>query len=431
MAVKINNRQAYKANIDLAFEYNDKRIKIKSERIVYLMIEHDYENRVLPVIYISLTLSDDLYTKVIKYKESAKFYLKITKKNKNSIASISKKAIEGTFNYVPSTTNPNYSEDLNLDIDMDDGSYKRIMIGLVSIELTNSLRQSYNSIYKSVDTETLIGIAIAGTRPVIEKIKYNTKYNSILLPPVTTRYKFLEYIFDKDPWYNTKFRYFMDFEKSYLVSKEGNGIDAQDGQFTDVLVDIRSVTEDEAYYDGIEIKNNAYYIYINPANSNVVVNESTDKVTNRIIGVDEDGIQSLSLDINNTKGSTVKNLFLRTSNASIIKNEMETNTVIVEILKNHIDGSAFTPNKCIIVKNYGEYSKYNGKYLIMYKKEFYKTIGGEFVLSCMVGLKKIGKVQTLYSKKEARRSGRAVSSTISKTSTAYKKDTANITLRNR
>ena len=425
MASKKKNTslKSYNATIDLAFENNGKRTNIESEKISYIMIEHDYENQVLPIIYISVSVNNELYSDIIKYKESAKFYLNIKKINKNSMASLSKNTISGTFNYIPSTTNPNYQEDLSDKNTVPDASYKRIMIGLVSIELTNKLRKSFNGVYRNIDQKTLIGMALEGTDCVIESVSYNETYSSILVPPIASRYKLLEFIFGKNNFYDTNFRYFMDFEKSYLTSKKGNAISAGDGQLSSVIVDIRSVTEEESYYDGIAIRNGSYYIYINPSDSNVTLNEGTEKVANQIVSVDEDTVQQLDLDINNTKGSTTKQMFIRTDNAALYKNELETNTIIVEIVKKHIDGSAFTPNKSILVNNFGEYSKYNGKYLIIYKKEFFKCVAGEFIMSCNVGLKKIGNIQPAGSTKKINSSGYS-SNSASRTTTASQRGTS-------
>ena len=264
-----------------------------------------------------------------------------------------------------------------------------------------------------------MSLALEGTNYIAEKITYNTHYNSILVPPLTSRYRLLEFIFNSDPFYDTKFRYFMDFERSYLLSKSGNSVDSGDGQLSSIIVDIRSITENEAYYDGVEVKNDAYYVYINPINSNVTLEQGIEKVANQIVAVDEDKIEIVDLDINKTEGSDTKQMFIRTDNVSVYKNELETNTIIVEIVKQHIDGSIFTPNKCISINNYGEYSKYNGKYIMIYKREFYKCVAGEFVMSCNVGLRRIGNLNNS-------KSTSATSSSAIKKSTSNNKNTSRL-----
>ena len=419
---KVSPRQAYNATIELAFDYNGTREKIPSERIVYVLIESDYENEVLPIIYVTLAVDSKLYTNIIKYKQSAKFYMSIKKVNKNSTLSISKEILSGSFSYIPSANNPNYTEELISDTD--GNSYRRIMIGLVSIELTNKLRKSFNSIENETDTETLIAMALDGTNCIVEKPAYNDYYKSILIPPIASRYRLLEFIFNRNAFYDTMFRYFMDFKRSYLTSKKGDAIDAGDGSLTSIIIDIRSVTEDEAYYEGVEIKNDAYYVYINPSNSNVILNEGTEKVANQLVAVDEDvPVQFMDLEINKTEGSEEKMVFIRSDNAALVKNELETNTIIVEVLKQNIDGSIFTPDKCITVNNYGEYSRYNGKYLMIYKREFFKCVAGEFIMSCNVGLKRVNNIEP-SNRVVATRKNYAPASNSSKTTTANKKNTS-------
>lgn len=427
-------RQAYSATVELAFDYNNQRVNIEPENIVYVMIESDYENQVLPIIYVVMAVDSDMYTNIIRYKETAKFYLNINKQNKNTVASISKNCISGSFSYIPSAQNPNYTEQLNKDSGFVDTSYRRIMVGLVSIELTNKLRNSFNGVYQGIDQATLIGMALEGTDCIIEELTYNDYFDSIMIPPIASRYKLLQYIFDKGAFYDTNFRYFMDFEKSYLLSKKGDAIDAGDGELSSVIVDIRSVTEDEAYYNGIEIKNGAYYLYINPSNSTVTLNQGTEKVANQLVVVDEEKTSMMDISINKTEGSDIKQSFIRSdtrnqTNAAIYKNELETNSIITEILKQHIDGSPFVPNRSILVNNYGEYSKYNGKYLLAYKKEFFKCVAGEFILSCVVGLKKIGNIEPLNRTVTSRAISTASTQSAIKISSANKKNTTRKAIR--
>lgn len=409
------NRKAYTANISLAFDYDGGRVDIESERISYIMVNSDYEADVLPIIYVSLAVTSDLYTNIIKYKDSAKFYLNIKTANKFSKASINKNNLSGSFSYIPSTTNPNYTENLD-ENGMD--SYKRIMLGLVSIELTNSLRKSFNFIAEDIDQNTLVAIALEGLNPIVEKLKYNNHYDTYIVPPMTSRFKFLEYIFNH-PFYDTKFRFFMDFQNTYLVSKSGNAI-ASDSEINDVIVDIREVTVDEAYYDGISVKNGAYYIYVNSADSNVSVNIGTEKIANQIVAIDDEiETQILSLNINSNDDSSDKKVFIRTKSAAIYKNDLETSSINVEFTKQNVDGSIFTPDRCFMVNNYGEYSKYNGRYLLMYKKEFYRCVGGEFILSTVVGLRKVNDIEH----KSATTDSKTTSKTTS--SSAIRKSSAN------
>ena len=57
--------QSYRASIDLTFDYNENnkenRIDINTRMVQFISIINDYENNVLPVLYISLSADDSLY----------------------------------------------------------------------------------------------------------------------------------------------------------------------------------------------------------------------------------------------------------------------------------------------------------------------------------------------------------------------------------
>jgi hypothetical protein len=414
-------RQAFKANVELIFDNDKERIKIQNENISYIMIDSNYKENNLPIIYIMTAMSSDLYTKVDNYKESAKFYLSISKENVNSNLSISRDTLKDTFSYIISDSNPNYTEELDENTSSLNTSYKRVLLGLTPYSLINILRKSFNQVYNNIDQETLVSLALGNDKKtVVEKLTYNNSYDSLLVSPLSSRKKFLDFIFDKDPFYDTNFMYFIDFDKVYLLSKRGNPVDAEDGQLTSIIVDIRDITAEESYYEGMEVRNNAYYLYVNSVNSNVLLNKGSEKVANQLVAVDEDKDTTVTdININRTTEINTIQTFVRSENVSLLKNELETNSVIVEILKQNIDASIFTPNKEITVSNYTDYSQYDGKYIMIYKKEFYKpTGGGEFIISTTIGLQKLGNIVSVMSKSASNNKSSLATSTTSSKSTS-------------
>ena len=146
-------QQAFCAEITLAFDYKEtesskvERETIETERISYVMIERMYENvNILPVIYVSLSLSSQMYSKVINSYSTSKFYLKIRKRNKLSNTSLFVDVVNDTFSYVTSTTSPNLSKEMDNGNMMSSSTYKTIMIGLVSSTMTDQLRTPFNGI---------------------------------------------------------------------------------------------------------------------------------------------------------------------------------------------------------------------------------------------------------------------------------------------
>lgn len=388
---------AYKGQISLEFRYKEtinspvQVINIASQRISYLMIEHMFENiHILPVVYICANIDSEMYTKIVGSAETSKFHLIIKKKNALSRTSIYKKVVDDEFSYVTSSNSANYADDLNK-VSVD--SYRNIIIGLVSIEMSNKLRQQYNNIYNSIDTEGLIDLALEGLGKVIKApLKHNAQFGSILIPPVSSKYKLLEYIRQKAPFYDSNYTFYMDFDRSYLIPKNGQPV--SDGSKPDTAnINIKNYTSEDAYKDGYTIVNGAYLINVNATDTNMIVNGSTSNVANNVIGYSDyyKDAQNFKVDNNNTIDNNTKTTFVRNNNAAELRNEIESNSVMIQLLKQNVDGDIFTPNMCFNVTNYGDYSKYDGRYFLSFKRDFYYiSENEEFIITSNIGLKMAG-----------------------------------------
>ena len=394
---------AYEAEITLGFNYNKTQlINIEQARISYIMIEHKYESvNILPVIYLAVSLSSDMYTKVVTSYKKSSFRLKIKKRNALLSSSIQSTVVDDEFTYIPSSTNPNISAQLNSNADSDGNSYRSITLGLVSQSMTNKLRQSFNGIYNNISENEIIDIGLKGIRKVIkEDIVNNEKYDTIIIPPLSSRYKLLNFLFDRDPFYDTGFTFYMDFkDTAYLLSKNGKAVDAQDGKPTDVIIDVLEIDDPDSFKEGFQLKNKAYRIAINSSDTNVTLNGATAKVANQIVAYEDDlkHAETLNLNMNNSDTATRK-MFVRSNAGTVLKSELETNAFMIELLKKNIDSDIFTPNKAYKVNNISQYSEYNGNYILSYKREFYKLSEGtgRFIVTCNVGLKRVSNPSNEY-----------------------------------
>lgn len=390
------SRQACKGEVDLKFLLNGTAYPIQRENISFAMIECNYQENILPTVYISMAVNSSMYTMITRNYESAHFILDIKKTNAFSDNAIFKPVIQGRFKYIPSTTSVNYTDQLNDYVIGADLSYRRITVGLVSMDQINVLRKNFNGIYKNVSQQTLINIALEGIKSVVETPKYNKTYDQYILPPVSSRYRMIENLFQKDSFYNTNFQFFYELDKrAYLVSKNGNPVNAGDGDPLNILIDIRDVTSEEVYNNGYEIRNGAYYIYISSKDTNVIVNEATEKIANRVVAIDDEskGVQNLGLVLNNSNDASTSIVYNRLKDAAIYKNELETNSVLVVLQKKNLDSNIFTLNKCINISHYGSYAKYNGRYILSYKREFYKLTAEGFVITTNIGLKRVSNIE--------------------------------------
>lgn len=368
---------------------------INPNSIKYMVIEDLYYERYMPVIYLSVVLKNEIYSLVIEGEKTSKIFLSINRHNVYSDTALSTRDIMGQFTYILSSSNPNYAEDLS-DQETADNSYTGVTLGLMSMEINNDVHTSFNGIFASIDMETLLGKVMEGSTSVVKTPVYNPEFENIMIPSLPSKVKLLEFLFDQCPFYDTNFIYYHDFNKCYLIDRTGEFCDAHDGEEPTVYFDITELTSSRTYQDGMEFGDGFYNIIVNPAKTNVRVNKGYDKVSNQLVYIDDDGgISYMDLNINNNIDSELKQSFNRGANALVTKNNIESNTIFVNIIKEYIDSSLVTPNKEIIIKNYKKYEEYNGKYCLFYKKEILKNINGEFVSSTNFGLKKVGNIEHL------------------------------------
>lgn len=389
---------AYEAEITLAFDYkanensSPERHNIEPERISYILIEEIYENeRILPVIYVSANISSEIYTLITNGRDTSEFYLKIRKRNALSDTSAFTVMVEDTFSYVTPNTSANYGDSLNSTESAKDAAYRNTMIGLVSSTMTNNLRKSFNGVYNNITVDSIIKeLALKDLKNVVmQEIQYDKEFPSILFPPLSSRYQLLDFMFNKYAFYDSYFTFFMDFKHTYLIPRNGEAVSSNDGLSDNMIIEIKNYDSEEAYTDGFEISNGTYLIYVNASDTNITINTSTDKVSNNIVGYsDQTGVQNLSVVTNPNEKNTEKTTYVRSNSAAAIKNDLQSNAVMLQLLKQNLDPEIFTPNKRYDIKHYEDYNNYDGKYYLAYKRIFFSIKNNNrFIINCNVGLK--------------------------------------------
>ena len=390
--------QSFRAKAELIFDYNENskenRIEINQQFVHFISIKDDYINNVLPIIYASISVEDSLFSKIHRYKDSAKFILTMYKYVYNTTNPIEKKMFSKSFSYIPSTSEANPRESLDEATEGGRDSYKKITLGLVSDTMTDQLRQEFNGVYKSTDQSSLITLAMEGlSSPIIEKIDSNKKYDQIIIPPLNTRYRLLKFLYADSPFYDTGFRFYMDFNKTYLLSNKGRKISAADGQPDEILFNIVDLIDPAVAEEGMTITDNYYYMNLIPTAIDMIENNALEKTTNKVITVDEDGnTADMDLDLGDESDVKPKVTYSRTLATDAVKNEIEMKRMMISLSKLNIDPTILTPNKLITIRNYADNSNFNGTYMLYNKQQIYMNINGEFTIQVFATLKKVGKL---------------------------------------
>lgn len=395
MAISIS----YSYKIDAKFVLDGKEETILPEGITSVVTNYDYDNNNIPIIYLGVKLETALYNKMVMNTERGTITLSITKSKNAGNFNVYNSYIKDTFTYTMST-NPDY----NISMEKQSGTDNKIMqnyregfIALIQQNTTDNNKKIINTIIKNSNMMSILHKYTSHMKMVIEPIHVDKKFKFLIIPPLESRAKLISYLYRQSSFYRKGYRYFVDFNKTYLLSEEGNPISANDGTFDSVIINVTDPTDDLSHQTGIitDYENKAYILNINANDTVMNIKKSEDKIFNTIMGVDSFGnTRELSLDIPRTEGSSDKLRLERVPSDNMdyvnyLKDNIENTTIMFNVTKTEIDSSLITPNKEYIVRNYPTFREYNGRYVLSYKKETFINQNEHFVSSIIFGLRKI------------------------------------------
>ena len=395
MAISIT----YSYKIDAKFVLDGKEEPIIPESIVSVITNYDYENNNIPIIYLGVKIESSLYNKMLLNSERANIVLTISKSKNGTNNPIYTNYIKDTFTYSMST-NPDYNATLEKESNTYEQigtNYKEGYIALIQSSITDNNKKIMNTIIKNSNMASIIHKFTSHMKMVMEPLHVDKRFNFLIIPPIDSIAKLLKYLNRQSIFYRKGYRYFVDFDKTYLLSAEGNPVNAKDGLYSTVVINIVDPVDIISSQTGIitDHTNKAYILNMNANNTITDVKKSEDKIFNKIIGVDSFGnTRELDLDIPKTEGSSDKIRLERVPSdnmdyANYLKDNIENSVLLFNVTKTEIDSSLITPNKEYIVRNYPLFSDYNGRYVLSYKKEAFIAQGDTFISSIIFGLRKV------------------------------------------
>lgn len=367
----------------IAFSYidsNNSEITINQEQVHYVAIDKDYDNTNMPVIAISCSIEKDILDDMISNMNNNIVTLGIyiyDAKNQND--SITTKYFHDRFIYI-------IKEDLSKTSEIDyvdentPNLYKDVVIWLLQQDAVNNNRQSINGVFKNATMNTLILHSANYLGPtLLEPIKYDNKYDQVIIPPLETISEYIAFLNNNlSVFYDTEYRFFIDFDITYITSSSGKVTIAKNQDIFTVELSIKGILPDEDDEDGmiVDERNGKYSISINNANVSYNKNHITNKMMNSITVIDSLGNVTQKDIYNNKIGVTGKmNKIVHVSNTdgNVVNNlssTVESNNVVITVIKNDLDASIFTINKEYIITDpiHGEYA---GRYILVSNKQLF------------------------------------------------------------
>lgn len=402
MATKSRVTQ-YRYTVSMAYldQKNSKSTNIKTECIKYIIIDHNYEENYMPIIYIGAKLEKKLVDDMILNCNDNLLMLAIFKYDDLTDEKQEIQCFRKKFTYfLPKDVNSHDSVEYNEETESRNlgDTYVSVSLGLLCVDHINNNKRSFKILLK----DTTIGKAAQSVMShfdnlIMEPIGDSTRINQLMLPENNSTSKALMALNNVRVLYDTPYRYYQDFNFTYLLSSSGRAIKKSDEIYSSVIFEIEDIVSSKANDVGVIINKSSktYEIPVNYINTEVYDNTIVNKSQTNLIGMTSSGTIKTSLK-NKASYITDKDITIRLNNdnegmLNNISADKNNNNFLVYIQKTDLDTDVLSPNKRFTIHHIDRYKEHNGNYLMYRKRECYLREDTSFILNTMINLKEIYK----------------------------------------
>ena len=324
----------YNYSAEVSFIFNDNKEEVlPSEYIEYITVEHDYVNNFYPILKLGVLVSQYLLEKIIQNRKTIKIKLKISNYviGNDESSGIKYKFIDDIFIPMLEDITSNKDNDQNVEND-----------NMNSVNSINKPTRLFNSIplsfymfkEKDIKISNPINNVIIEDANVLDSIAYlinnsqidklllekphnNTIYNQLILPPNTIK-KSIDHIQEYYGIYTNGVKFYMDFNMTYLISKDLYNPPLEKDEPEKVIINIEKVNtaytgRDRSFYNKDE-----KIFYINTFNSCQFKDRKA--TTNQIMGDNITVVNCEEIESNNPVFYDPKTKKFTINNSNIQKN---------------------------------------------------------------------------------------------------------------
>lgn len=401
--ISTNNKNSiykYTGTITTLFKNDKDPLTIAGIRIKSMVIDYDYDRHNIPLIYATIALTYDMMNKLKDNMNTGTVVVNIQKYVENSdmpglkIDVIKKECVY----FMSSDAAKNKEQALNPDRTEDYGYVTTI--GFIALDHINKNKTAVNGVIKNGTMSSGLYYVLKGHNLLMEPLKNNATLKQVFIPPSKSVAKIIKYFNSISTFYDTPYRFFMDFNTTYLMSSSGKGLKKKGETIGTVRIKLVAKYNEDNMEGMYEDKVNfMYMLNVSATYATLAQNSVTDKTYSSIAGISTSGATSKE-QLNIAKDSIIKpntsNIRISNNNTKLITNmkvAAQNNSTIISINKNKIDGSVFTINKVYYINTDDVYGKeFSGNYLLSAKKEVYMQEGEGLAMSIMLYFKKVSTI---------------------------------------
>lgn len=285
----------YKYRISMSYldTANSKETQINAACIKMICVEKDYMKLNMPIMIAQLDLDKNLVDNIILNNKDNLFNLFIYRYAEEG-DQYAERVLQGQFVYF-------LNKDINYNKDLDysdqetalnggtkrEDKFRTIEIGLMMKSNIDNNKKVVNDVFYNTNMLNVVTSITKHMTILIEPFTYNKTMEQLVLPPMESIAKALDFLNNTNVFYDTPFMYFVDFDLAYLLSTSGAGVQKSTDKYNSVIIDIKNVTDKGSFTEGMTIddKNGNYYIPISTVNTTYVTNYITSKKFNNIIAI--------------------------------------------------------------------------------------------------------------------------------------------------
>ena len=396
-----NNSNVYKYTAEMKLLAEESTYYVDNINIRSIVIDSDYKNMNMPMVFLTLSIDRRLIDIMIKNQNVASVVFNIKRCVTNSdMPDLFTDYINDEFIYfVANDINKNDEYDYGGNNEDREDLFKIISIGVLSLKHINKNKRLMNGIF-SGSLSSMMHYITEDLDILIEPPVNNDMLENLVIPPMNSVAKYLEYLNSVKVFYDTQYRFFIRFDCAYLISSSGDGIEEEKESINNVIITIKNSYDESSKIQGM-ITNETQSVYEIQADAqdcelsdNYLNEKSYSKLSYTNTSGNNSNVKLKSITENSIINEKIRSLRISNENDGIINNivsSMDNSSIQLLIQKNDIDSEVLTINKEYTIKADETYNtdRYNGKYILVRKRELYIREDETFTMCVMLLFEKV------------------------------------------
>lgn len=270
---------------------------IDTAHITNMTMINDYEGTNMPILYTDLTLDKNYMDKIIKNAKTAYIYLYIYKVFTKQDTGLELKQLtkyNGKMSYFIDQ-DINYNKELDY---ADDPEKQEVLqtfsIGMMFSECIETNKQIANTTLINTTRMNAVAYYLQQYPFLIDTFTYNDPIDQLVLPPMESLSKTIDYLNNIKVFYDTPYRFYIEPGCVYLLNSSGEGTPKEGDKYDTVLFDVISTDNGPLIEDGIQDNDESgcYYIGIHVKDTYYTIDTDTKKKYNTISSIIDPGIKN-------------------------------------------------------------------------------------------------------------------------------------------